>query len=184
MSMEPAALPSSGMVESGLGATHPPGPAAPQPNTTWLVRVVPTVGREAAVLFAACMPGSLGVGVMAVPAVDAVANFARRNAMPEMAVRPAPLPMTYTDCRATLRVPAFTKNASVSVAGVALVVRLAGVAGVTVYTMGIVIYLDLCRVWKSSLYRLSGPQPVHPVTTHARIFPVALRVPFARTPRQ
>lgn len=66
-------------IESGFGATQPPGPAAPQPKKTWLVRPAPSaeVVPVKATPVAACMPRSFGFGVVAVPPVEAVAVVVR-----------------------------------------------------------------------------------------------------------
>src|SRR5229473_2943676 len=96
MSVEAAPPPSITILWSGVSATHPPGPALPQPKITCWVRVAPIVGRDADVAFDACIPGSRGAGVIATPTVLAVASLITRKLMPLIMVAALALPWTRT----------------------------------------------------------------------------------------
>ncbi len=79
-----------------MGATHPPGPAAPHPTDTWIDAVPePMVGRLEMVIVEAGAVKSLGLGVAVVPTVDAVWRRMILALIPEIDVSPAPLPVMY-----------------------------------------------------------------------------------------
>ena len=85
----------SAICESTLGATHPPGPAAPQPKATCKDTVPePIVGAVKAVNTAVGAFGSRGRIEAAVPLVDAVPKRINRTEIPLMEVNAPPRPVT------------------------------------------------------------------------------------------